>query len=595
VGKPFLQDIPDLLGGLNESASGNIADNEFAVLQNFHVDTLGLIQREGTTELAGPHPASEEILGVFRYAPSFNPTETTLLGCEASIAKVNGTAIEALSIADGHVYQTSAERWWGEQYNDEFFMCQKGQGGVKRLYGDSVMEGGIPAPTTAPNAVAGGSGSGKKIAGQYFLAFRYFNSITGAKSKWSPLSKGVTIADLEKINVSAITSSDSRQVNSRQIGATYPLDATATSGVIYVVGQINDNSSTTFEENALSPDEYGEADVDVGGNITTDIRHGPPPDQAWALEIHKERLFVLNKDGISWSEAALPQSFKATSFLPFAKGTGLLSWDQHGLVLFSEERVKILLGDTPSDWRIDTLSEQHRCPAGKSAAVGDGTLFWYTGTNIVASGGGAPTILPRIERIRVTLDSIPDADKDDVIGETIPAKGWYVLSVPTSDGRKVIVYDYVKSAFAVFPAGPKTLARLFADNGEEAIYAAFANDDTLYEYLSGTTDNGTPVTAKLRTKAYGAQGAHHITRRVLIDCPATNGTVTVRVYHDDVLVATRAGVSLNKAEVKRITVAATGRPGATVQVELEYAGTARLHIDALQVEGVDLRRRVKAI
>jgi hypothetical protein len=147
----------------------------------------------------------------------------------------------------------------------------------------------------------------------------------------------------------------------------------------------------------------------------------------------------------------------------------------------------------------------------------------------------------------------------------------------------------------VFPHGPKTLARLFADDQSETIFAAFDNDDTLYEYLSGTSDNGAPITAKVRTKAYGEQGAQHITRRVLIDCPATNGTVTVRVYHDDVLVATRAGVSLNKAEVKRITVAATGRPGATVQVELEYAGTARLHIHALQVEGVDIRRRVKAI
>ena len=257
--------------------------------------------------------------------------------------------------------------------------------------------------------------------------------------------------------------------------------------------------------------------------------------------------------------------------------------------------MKILEGDTPSDWRLDTLSEQHRCPAGKSLAVGDGTLFWYTGVNIVASGGQAPVILPRIERIRTTLDSIPEDEKWDVIGETFPSKGWYVLSVPTDDGRKLIVYDYVRSAFAVFPDGPKTVARLFAPDESETIFAAFEDDFTLYEYLSGNTDDGAAITATLRTKAYSRQGQHSIVRRVSIHCPATNGTATVKVYQDKVLVATRSGVSLNKNEPKRITVNASGRPGSLIQAEIIYAGSPRLHIDRLQIEGVDLRRRINAI
>jgi hypothetical protein len=388
----------------------------------------------------------------------------------------------------------------------------------------------------------------------------------------------------------SITPSNNPQVNSRQIGATQPDGA-----IIYLVGQINDNVSTTFQENALSPEEYGEADVDVNGSPTTDIRHGNPPGQAWALEVHKERLFVLNKDGLSWSEAGLPQSFKAVSFIPVSKGTGLLSWDQHGLVIATDENVEILLGDTPTDWRKDVLSHQHRCPAGKSMAIGDGTLFWYTGTNIVASGGGAPSILPKIERIRETLDSIPDAQKSDVIGTTVPSKGWYLLSVPTAGGRKVIVYDYVRSAFAVFPNGPKTLAQLSDDAGAEVVYSAFGGDYALYQYLTGSTDNGAAISARFRTAKVGGQDSHRIVRRASIHCPPTNGTATIRVYHDDALVATRAGVSLNKAEPKRITVASNSRPGSYFQIELEYSGTDRLRVDKIQVEAVELRRRVVAI
>jgi hypothetical protein len=379
-------------------------------------------------------------------------------------------------------------------------------------------------------------------------------------------------------------------VNARQIGATQPDGA-----IVYLVGQINDNVSTTFDLNALSPEEYGEAAINVLGDPTTDIANQRPPEQAWALTTHKERLFVLNGDGLSWSEAGLPQSFKASSFVPVTKGSGLLSWDQHGLIIATDEYVEILVGDTPSDWRKEVFTAQHRCPSGQSMAVGDGTLFWYTGVNFVGSGGGAPSILPRIERIRATLDSIPDEQKNDVIGMTLPSKGWYLASVPTTDGRKVVVYDYVRSAFAVFPDGPQTLALLTGDDGSDIVHAAFEDDFELYEYLTGETDNGAAIAAVVRTGKIGGQDSHRIVRRVSIHCPATAGTATVKVYADDVLTATRTGISLNKSEPKRVTVAANGRPGSYFQVQIEYSGTDRLRLDKIQVEGVELRRRVMAI
>jgi hypothetical protein len=188
-------------------------------------------------------------------------------------------------------------------------------------------------------------------------------------------------------------------VNARQIGATQPDGA-----VVYLVGQIDDNITTTYVLNVLSPDEYGEADVDADGNIITDMRNAVPPDQAWALEKHQERLFVLNGDGLWWSEIAYFQSFKATSFIPVVRGTGLIAYPGNGLVIFTEKNAQILRGIIPSI-QLDEFSREHGCPAGKSAAIGDGLLFWYTGVNIVVSAGDAPSILPGIERVRPTLDS----------------------------------------------------------------------------------------------------------------------------------------------------------------------------------------------
>jgi hypothetical protein len=454
---------------------------------------------------------------------------------------------------------------------------------VKRIFGSSASEAGVAAPTTEPIVIDGGDGA--KLAGTYRVAYRYFNSTTLARSNWSPFSKEIEIPENRRLEISEIGTSRDPQVNARQIGATRPNQA-----VMYLVGQINDNSSTTFIENAISPDEYGAADIDVNGNVITDIRHGLPPDQAWAIELHKERLFVLNKNGLYWSEAGLMQSFKGTSFFPVTRGTGLLSWEDHGLVVATEKKAHILLGDTPSDWRMGKLTEDHPCPAGRSLAVGDGTLFWYTGENIVASAGGAPSILPGIERIRTTLDSIPDADKGDVVGETIPKRGWYVLSAPTDTVRKLIVYSHKDGKFVgVFPSGPKTINRLLRESAtEERIYAAFPSDFNLYRYLTGTDDDGAAIASVLRTKSFGQenQAVQKGTRRVNVLCPQTDGTLTIKVYHDGSLITTRSGLSLNSAGWKRFNVDAVDQPGALVQIGLEYSGTAQLRLEQVQIEGV---------
>jgi len=583
--RPFVFGLPDLTGGLNESAAEMIQDNEFAQLDNWFLEGPSLWTRPGYTLVGGPH--DEEILSIFLYDP--DPTvsgdEIVLLGCNSSLAILDGEDIVEIGVADGRIYPDNTTRWWFGQYGDAVYGCQKGNGGVKRIYGDSVMDAGIAAPTTELQAVDGGDG--KKEEGAYYFAYRYYNMQTGARSNWSPLSREVVLEANRKALLTDIGISTSTQVNARQIGATK-----ADGGVIYLVGQINDNASTTYEENASdAAQEYGEADVDFNGNPTTDTRHALPPDQAWALEFYKERLWVLNRDGVYWSEAGLPQSFKGTSFLPVSRGTGLIHWPEHGLVIATEKNGQILEGDTPTDFRTDSgnLSREHGCPAGKSMAIGDKILFWYTGSNIVATTGGAPEILPGIERIRTTLDSIPDAQKSDVVGETIPSKGWYVLSVPTDTVRKLIVYSYKQGQFVgVFPSAPKTLARLLREDAtQDKVYAAFDSDYNLYEYLSGTTDNGTAITSTLKTKNYGQenQAVQKLTKRVNVLCPQTNGTLTVKVYHDGSLVTTRTGLSLNKKGWKRFNVNTSGQPGHLVQAVLEYAGSVQLRLEQMQIEG----------
>ncbi len=592
MGRTFTFDIPDLAGGLNESAAANIQDREMATLASFYVEGASVFSRPGMEKwVTGTY--AQKVLSIARYNPGYTSEEYLLLGCAASIARVVGDAIEALQVADGRIYPTLDARWWHAQYNDEMFWCRRGNGGVKRVYGDSVQDAGIAAPTTAPVAVDGGPG--KKEAGTYRLAYRFYNTLTGARSNWSPWSHEVTIEAAHRLSMSGIEASGSAQVNARQIGATR-----ISNGVMYVVGQINDNVTTVFSENA-SDDEYGEADAGEGGAPKTDVRHGTPPDQAWALAVHKERLFVLNGDGIFYGEPGWMQSFKSTSYAPVQKGTGLLSWQDHGLVITTELNAQVLLGDTPSDWRTDTgnLSKEHGCPSGKSLVVADGVLYYYTGVNLVRSDGAGVVILPGLERVRATLDAIPEDEKDDVSAVTVPSRGWVIFNVPQPlSTRKAIVYDYKNNVFQTFPSSIPVFAmeRLGQPDQAEAVLAAGYQGavSTLYEFLSGTDDDGTAIAPTLKTKSFGYDRGigDKVTRHVSLLTNQVNGTVTIKVYHDDVLAATRAGLSLNSKGWKRFVMATAGTPGALVAVEIVYAGSAQLRIDQIQIDGVNLMRRV---
>jgi len=583
-GKPFVYDLADLGGGLNEKAADTIADREMSGLQDFYVFGSSLLSRPGRLAIADAY--SERINSIARYNPSFTDDEYTIVGGASSIARLVGEILTPLPPSNA-VYPTLTARWWFRQYNDELFACQKGNGGVKRLWGDAHDNAGIVAPAIPPQVIDGGAG--QKPAGTYLWAYTFYNTVTTAESNLSPLSKELAIAALHKGAISGMQNSSSLQVNAKRIYCTLP----DTPGTLYLVGQIDDNVTTTFDENALPPADYGAAFQAV---------NGLPPDQAHSIEIYKERLFVTNKLGLYWSEAGKPQSFRSSAYYPLAQGTGydlvgLKHWEDHGLVIGAQDQTHLLRGTTPDDWEVVQLSGEHGSPAGQSYIVGDGVLFWYTGTNFVRSSGSSAEIIPASDRVRTTLDSIPDAYKADVQGEALPSHGWVVWTVYTTS-RKLIVYDYKNDAWQVFSTAPDTIKRFVKADQSEILLAAWDADDILREYLVGTTDDGASITSLFRTKAlnYGLSGFAHLVTHVILWCPKTFGVVTVRVMNnvDGVVRATRT-VSVNSDAPKRIGISTAGIPGYLHQIEVQYTGSVQLRVDRLQIEGVHLQRRVVGV
>jgi len=587
LGKPFTLDFSDLTGGLNESAASSIGDNEASALENLYPSgKSSLWQREGRDSIATAY--SETINAIGRYNPAFTPEEYTIVGAAASVARLVGDVVTPLSIADGFIYSALDARWWFRQYNDELFACQKGNGGVKRIYGDSIIEAGIAAPSVMPLISDGGAG--QKTAGEYWLAYTFFNQVTGAESNLSPISLPVTIADNHQLRVTSIGISPSLQVDARRIYVTLPDDQ----GAYYLVGQINDNVTTTFAENAKPPDDYGAA---------YDASNGLPPPQAHALETGKERLYVTDGKGIYWSETARLQGFKASSYYPVSRDdgydvVGLKWWEDHGLVVLKQNLAMLLRGSTPSDWEVVQLSGEHGSPAGQSAVVADGVLYYYTGTNFVRSGGSSVEILPNIDNVRPTLDSIPDANKGDVQGEVLPQRKWVVWTIQAGADRTLLIFDYGAAVWTTITNAPYTIKRLIKSDQSEVLLASWEDEDILSEFLTGSSDDGDPISCLWRSKAFSTSspGIAHFVRRVSLLTPQLAGSVTVRVKNeiDGVTIATRT-VSLNSTGWKRIALVNAGQPGFLQQIEIAYTGTVQLKLDAVQVEGVEIPRRVGRI
>lgn len=585
-GKPFVIELADLGGGLNESAADGIAEREASALQNLYpANKTSLWQREGRVAIASAY--SETINSIARYNPSFTEEEYTILGAASSVARLVGTTVTPLSVADGRIYPSLDARWWFRQYNDEMFGAQKGNGSVKRIYGDSIMEAGIPAPSVQPQIVDGGPG--QKTAGEYWLGYTFYSTVTGAESNLSPLSKSETIADLHKLSASSIGTSTSLQVNARRIYITLPDDE----GTLYLVGQINDNVTTTFVENAKNPDDYG---------VPYEAVNGLPPSQAHAIETGKERLYVTDGQGIYWSEVAKLQSFRAASYYPVSRDdgydvVGLKWWEDHGLVVVKQNRAMLLRGSTPSDWEVVQLSDEHGSPAGQSLVVANGVLYYYTGVNFVRSGGSSVEPLPNVDYIRETLDSIPDAYKDDVQGEVLPERQTVVWTVQTDSGRVCLFYDYAGGVWWTAPAAPYTIKRLVKSDQSEVLLATWASEHVLREYLTGSTDDGAAISAVWRSKAFSRGGFAFSINRVSILTPATVATIGVRVIRDmdGVYVASKTGIPLNRAGWKHVTVAAIGFPGMHYQVEIVYSGTRQLKLDQVVIDGTILPRRIGSV
>lgn len=590
MGQPQKLDVLDLGGGIVDGLpSTQILDDQFRVLENFYPFGTKIVRRNGSRRVTA-FAYDEQVVSTFTFKRSTGEWLLLAQGL-TSLAKKDGDALVTLPPADVSGYTSDDHPGFFRQYQNEGLFVRPNMGTLKRVTEDLIQDAGIAAPDTAMTIADGGAGA--ITAGDYYEVYTYYNTRTGAESNPSPVSALLTLGASKRIAASNIGVSSNGQVDARRLYRTLPGQA----GEYYFVAQINDNVTTTYDDNVIVDD--------LGSPVSFD--NGLPPDDLKCLELWNERAWVHDGRDVMFSEPGLPQSFGEDSVISVNPDDGHSMTALHAfgdrIILAKTNGVHYVQGTDRSDFALSTLSDRHGCVSAHSMKSAEGILIWFGGDNFYRSDGNNVEAIS-IFKVRRLVDRIPAALYERVHATIWPSKSQYRVSIPVDDDTEnsiILVYNYKTDAWSTetYPLGVQTLGDFFDEQEAQILYATMY-DEYVYQLDYGNRDFGTPIQARFRTKDFmaAAPGLFKVVRRFWLQMTSTTYPITLKVYNDqsETAAKTRVVELSGVARMwKRINLSTLGKPGSSVGFEGLYTGDTPIEIEALAMELETFRRMGRTI
>lgn len=321
-------------GGLDTKfAKTIIPDNESPACQNVTFENGAVGTRGGSTALAGSFGSH---VGDGLYTRHANDgSETMVVFGGGDMFDLQSTTF--VTIASAQSVFVSGSRIGASEYENYLFI---GQSGVTNpyKYNGAFTRHGIPSPQSAPTATTASNGT---LTGDYQWKVSYVNSNVVEGDVGS--STATLSASSDSVTVTIPTAPQSFGVGTRKI---YRTEAGGTT--FKFLTTINDNTTTSYEDNS--------SDSELGADAPTD--QGGPPEYSF-IKTHQNRLFcndVNNGNFLWYSELANPYVFKATNFIRVGDNSGdLLKGIEvfdNGIIGFGKRGTYIVyMPDTdPANW-----------------------------------------------------------------------------------------------------------------------------------------------------------------------------------------------------------------------------------------------------
>lgn len=180
--------------------------------------------------------------------------------------------------------------------------------------------------------------------------------------------------------------------------------------------------------------------------------------------------------------------------------------------------------------------------SGDSVFKNGNDLWYYDGVNYVALGEQAQyqnlRISTKSARVQSEMTSIATSGKDDVVGTVYEEKAYIAYQVGTYNDR-VIVYDNRLNAYGTPWEGINVSCFLEFEesDGTRRLLAGSSDssDSYVYEIETGSTDEGTAISATFETKSTDCGKPGLVKRFAFIDVfyAMVFGTLTYEVFIDE--------------------------------------------------------------
>jgi hypothetical protein len=514
-----MYDIDAFDGGLNNKYEPNIIDNnESPDCANVEFDDLGAVAtRGGTAKLNTTSVGSFSCDGLF--TTRFNDgSETMVAWFGGTMYTLGGTSTFTTAGSAQSVYTAGTRVNYAMYQNLAFF----GNGQQPYKYnGAEFTRHGVDAPNSTPTVNTSSAGT---LADTYKYKITYVNSFV-VQGDLSSNTTAITLAS-ERVNLTSLPIAPaSFGVEARRIYRTAGL-STAASSSYFLVTEIEDNTTTSYEDN--------KDDAELGVAAPTD--NGVPPD--WHL-IHsfQERLFfvdqAVNPQYLWYSDLGEPFTVASTNFIKISDGDGEsirgISSHANTLVIYKDASIWLIyMPDTsPANWiRIKSNSKyggsSHRCivdysdvqlflgkrhdddVSGFYAFTGTATEPDSTGLRVAQMYGDAKS-----DRIEPDTRLFQSAYLENASGIRYQNKIWIALTYGTgiTANNRIYQFDFQRRSESRRQGSWVPFTGLapadFTIYDEKLYYGTSADTGFVYEMNDGTyNDDGAAIDSYYNTKEF---------------------------------------------------------------------------------------------
>lgn len=582
MGQPQRYTISDLAGGLNEGAHiTDLVDNEMTQLENWYPWARRLRRRGGTTRVSAtaayPDGRYDEALSnTFAYKTSVGDF-SLIVGGATSLGILQNNALTKLPHLQSVTYVSSNLPWSFRQYKDITYAARDSVGTLQRTNGSVVDDAGIVAPLTAPTISEGAVGN--ISAGVYYGVYTFYNTETDAESNPSPTSAALNLSASKQVDWTNLGVSTNAQVNARRLYRTLKDQE----GVYFLVGQVNDNVSTSVSENTIQAEMGVQASFD----------NGVPPANIKINEVWVERMWVSDGSRIYYSEFLRPESYGEFNVIDIDPDdgesvTGLINFGDV-LIATKTNSTYIITTVDGFSFRTQAISREHGSRSHASMKAAEGRAFWFGGDNFYETDGSTVRAIGD-EKMRTTVDAVNPADYERVTAAIDESLGWYLAVLPTLG--KIVCFNYRTRVWTTFTfrladnsLGAPTFIADFIDSDERAVLycnLAGGDADSVFQFNSGNTDDGRPIECSLTSKYFGFSEEQElkVVGDITFQVTPVAGYMNVSLLRDDQqLEAGPKQIYLqSNRQWFRAPLATNKDPGAGWALKLTYAGVPSLDV-----------------